>query len=204
MINRRLMSLVFTLGAATLFVPTPAAKAHDIFPSFAEISCSVVSGLSITEQRNGTRNQVRLQGSSGSAVVPPGAVRAIWIGDVIRISAQGTIHAGGFLGLAGAHSPDGTLETAPDWRWPLPGAPKFSLVARFNDTTQAPVFVGRGPRCFQWLGTNDHRSLHDATFLWLTFNDDWPSDNSQFFDIAVDSFWCGLPGEIGPGLRNDC
>lgn len=185
-VTKRTFSLLLVAFVSTLAAPLSPARAHTVVRSVDAVPCSLVSPLSPDDPRTTV-----VAGNPGRASAPSDSTRAIWKGDIVRITASGRIHGGGFLGWVGEHDPNGISEPAPlSGTWPLPGGRKYSLVGGFNDTTQGRFFIGTGPLCLRWNGTDHHASLFDATFLNLAFNDDWTHDNSGQFNVQVDIFWC--------------
>ncbi len=195
--QRRILRLRTLLALVALGVPLTvepmAANAHFVTRSTDEISCATVNAVP-----RDVGFDAQLPGASLGEWLPRSAdgrlaLRVFWPGDVVRVTASGSIHGGGVFGWVGSHGPEGVAEVAPSGGlWPLPGARKWSLVGGFNDDMAGRrFFLGAGPRCFRWNGTTHQGSLHDETFLTLQFNDDWPSDNSGSFAVHVDNFWCG-------------
>jgi hypothetical protein len=167
-------------------VPPGKAQATGPMPSVTALNCATLTGL-----RPNFSGDVVLDGRSLGQWLPADGSRIFWPGDVVEITARGSINGGGVFDWVGSHDPNGVADLAPaGGLWPLPGARKWSLVGDFNDDLN-PFFIGTGPRCFRWNGTTNP-SLLNETFLYFRFNDDIPDDNSGSFNIHVDSFWCQI------------
>lgn len=119
-----------------------------------------------------------LEGQSGT--ISYGYPDLMRPGDVYRIDGTGSIKIGdwpwdGSYGTAGA----GWGNPADNNNYPLPGAPKYSLVGKFQANEQWG-YLGPGA-CFQYNGSA-------PTYLWLHINDDYPVDNSGSWSLTIHQF----------------
>jgi len=101
-------------------------------------------------------------------------------GDVYRIDGTGSIKIGSWpwdpsYGTAGA----GWGNQADNGSYPVPGAPKYSLVGIFNANGEKG-YLGPGS-CFQYHGSV-------PIFLWLYNNDSNRSDNSGSWRLVIHQF----------------
>jgi hypothetical protein len=97
-------------------------------------------------------------------------------GDLINITASGKAGFGGFFGSAGTWGPDGKATELAPAGWPLPGAPKFGLIADLGGMTQ--MFIGSS-------GTITVNRTGGPFVLSLGPNDNGIGDNNGDFDCVA-------------------
>lgn len=117
-----------------------------------------------------------LRGSSAMGYGYPDLVQR---GDVYRIDGTGSIKIGEWpwdpsYGAAGMGW--GNLA---DSSYPLPGAPRYSLIGTFNANGQKG-YLGPGG-CLRYDGSS-------PTFLWLQMNDPYRIDNSGSWRLVIHQF----------------
>jgi hypothetical protein len=112
-------------------------------------------------------------------------------GDALIVrDVTGRVSLGGFLGLAGDSGPEGRVGDPAGSSYPVPGAPRFCLIALVgvpeNDGSVTPVsgpfFVGAAGTVTVNVPNPPTRPLS----FFLGVNDDLVGDNSGSFDCAVD------------------
>lgn len=103
----------------------------------------------------------------------------IWQGDTFRIFADGLINDGGWPSSTN-WPPVGKAEAA-DSNYPMPGANKYSLVAKLRDSA-GYSFIGSQSSC-----TTSNFSARQH--LKLTMNDHNLGDNSGSWRVTVQLWW---------------
>ena len=112
-------------------------------------------------------------------------------GDALIVrDVTGRVSLGGFLGSAGDSGPEGRVGDPAGSSYPVPGAPRFCLIALVgvleNDGTvtavAGPFFVGAAGTVTVNVPNPPPRPLS----FFLGVNDDVMSDNNGSFDCAVD------------------
>jgi mono/diheme cytochrome c family protein len=122
----------------------------------------------------------------GGVILPPAPGKDVDtgidvnIGDVLTITATGTIDAGVFLD--GRSGPEGWNFTA-DATYPVPGAPRYALIGRIGSTATPALplmdafLIGAGT-------THTHTGVGQSR-LYLRTNDDLPGNGYGHFDVTV-------------------
>jgi hypothetical protein len=120
-------------------------------------------------------------------------------GDVIGVASRGKVSYGGIFGSAGTWGPDGNGTWVPGGSYPDPDGPQYALVGIWNQvppgdpTTRRAEPLGSVSDCLEVpAGIGDGESIPWG--LWLTPNDDDPSDNGGSYSSTV-HLWFGSPRE---------
>jgi hypothetical protein len=106
-------------------------------------------------------------------------------GDVLRVTAGGSVSYGGIFNWYGTWGPDGNGQAAPAssaWPFPGPAGRQFALVGRFNQNSQN-VALGTASACMFVPSGGDGVSIPWA--LWLWPNDDYRLDNGGGYWATV-------------------
>lgn len=169
--RRRLRNLLALPAMLTLLAGTVvAAQPASASPESALAACR--------ENRAVPKHSLSIVNSQWSAFF--GHPDAIWPGDVVRITATGSIKIGSW-----PWDPSYGPEGAPQWPdspyYPAPNQPKYSLAGLFSPNVNH-FRVGRDSGCVQYRGTT-------KAYLALTQNDSNTADNSGNWSITVRHYW---------------
>jgi hypothetical protein len=125
---------------------------------------------------------VVLNASNGFTTTFGGSTN-VWWGDAFEITVTGTINDGGWP-TSSNWSANGSSSLAPSGGyWPVPGAPKYSLVGIWNSNGSG-FFIGAGRGCWSTRDVNIGPT-NTQTFLWLRMNDEALNDNSGSWTVSI-------------------
>lgn len=165
----RIGIMVVAVAAATIGVVTPAGAA----PGDARWACSVDSDTGWTMISS---TSFTVDGRTATQQV---GVHDLQPGDILRITATGSVHNGTIVGQW--RGPNGSLnDPAPDSWWLAPGLNKFSLYGRWG-RNGFTFPAGADSGCITYSQTVGNGS--DTVYVGV--NDDLLEDNSGSFQVRA-------------------
>ncbi|MDA0168460.1 hypothetical protein OJ998_05115 [Solirubrobacter taibaiensis] len=106
-------------------------------------------------------------------------------GDVVSLTAEGSMHGGYWL--APWNGPSGLASWRARSDWPLPGVNEYALfgtLSGIQHTQRMPFVVGTRSGCVRYSPAPID-GIRQPAALWLDNNDVWPVDNQGAFRVRV-------------------